>query len=104
MTQEDKELIVLCKEKEYIADSEYFLDYALSLEDTGTALNNPRLQFIICNFEHFELKRNKPQRHYNTNTIELLHSLAHEMNKCSISPEDEEYLEDLMGNDPMCMF
>lgn len=104
MTQQDKELIVLCRGKEYIADSEYFLEYALSLEDTGTALNNPRSTFIICNFEHFEMKNSKPQKQHNVNTVELLHSLTHEMNKCRLSPEDEEYLDELMGNDPMCMF
>lgn len=104
MTHEDKGLTILCRGKEYIADSKYFLDYALSLEDTGTALNNPRSEFIINNFEHFERKGNKPQKHHNVNTVELLHSLAHEMSKCNLSQEDEEYLDELMGNDPMCMF
>ena len=104
MKQEDKELIVRCRGKEYIADSKYFLDYALSLEDTGTALNNPRSEFIICNFEHFERKSSKPKKQHSINTVELLHSLAHEMGKCNFSAEDEEYLDVIMGNDPMCMF
>ena len=104
MTQEDKDFIILCRGREYIADDKYFLDYALSLEDTGTALNNPRSEFIINNFEHFERKSSKPKKHHNANTTELLHSLTHEMNKCSLSAEDEEYLDELMGNDPMCMF
>lgn len=104
MTPEDKDFIILCRGREYIADDKYFLDYALSLEDTGTALNNPRSEFIINNFEHFKRKSSKPQKHYNANTTELLHSLTHEMNKCNLSAEDEEYLDELMGNDPMCMF
>lgn len=104
MAQEDKEMIVLCRGREYIANDKYFLDYALSLKDTGTALNNPRSEFIINNFEHFERKGSKQQKHHNINTMELLHSLTHEMKKCSLSAEDEEYLDELMGNDPMCMF
>lgn len=104
MTQEDKNLTIFCRGKEYAVDSKYFLDYALSLEDTGTALNNPRSEFIINNFEHFKRKGGKQQKHNNTNTMELLHSLTHEMNKCGLSAEDEEYLDELMGNDPMCMF
>lgn len=104
MAQENKNLTIRCKGEEYIADSEYFLDEALSLEDTGTSLHNPRLNFIICNFEHFEIKRDKPQKHHTVNTEELLYSLAHEMGKCNLSAEDEEYLEQIIGNDPMCMF
>lgn len=104
MTKEEKELIILCRGRKYVADDKYFLDYALSLEDTGTALNNPRLRFIINNFEHFERKSSKPKKHYNIKVTELLQSLAYEMNKCSLSSKDEEYLDELIGNDPMCMF
>ena len=104
MTQENKDFVVLCRGKEYIADNKYFLDYALSLEDTGTALNNPRLEFIINNFEYFKRKSNKPQKHHNANTTKLLYSLTYEMSKCSLSKEDEEYLDEIIGNDPMCMF
>lgn len=98
------DLTVTCKGKEYIANDEYFFDYASNLEDTGTALNNPRLKFIINNFEHFKIKRKEKPAQYKTNTIELLYSLSQEVNKNNLSIEDEQFLDDIMGNDPMCMF
>ena len=98
------ELIVKCKGREYIAKNEYFLNRAMELDDTGTALNNPRLTFIINNFEYFEMKTKKQANPNKTNTVELLYGLSQEMNRCNLSSEDEDYLDEIMGNDPMCMF
>ncbi len=97
-------MTITCRGKKYIADNEYFRDYALNLDDTGTALNNPRSEFIINNFEHFHIAENNKRKKYRSNTVELLHSLAFEMHKCHLSPEDEQFLDEIMGNDPMCMF
>lgn len=98
-------LIVICRGKKYIADNEYFRDYALNLNDTGTALNNPRSEFIVNNFEHFHIIKHNKHKKHRSNTIELLHSLSFEMiHKCNLSSEDEQFLDEIMGNDPMCMF
>lgn len=98
------ELIAKCKGREYIAKNEYFLNRAMELEDTDTAHNNPRLRFIINNFEYFEMKTKKQANSNKTNTVELLYGLSQEMNRCNLSSEDEDYLDKIMGNDPMCMF
>ena len=98
------ELIVKCKGREYIVKSEYFLNRAMELEDTDTAYNNPRLRFIINNFEYFEMKAKKQANPNKTNTVELLYGLSQEMNKYNLSSEDEAYLDEIVGNDPMCMF
>lgn len=98
------ELIVKCKGKEYIAKNEYFLNCAIELKDTGTALNNPRLTFIISNFEYFEVKTKKQTNSNKINTVELLYGLSQEMNRCNLSSEDEDYLDEIIGNDPMCIF
>ena len=98
------DLIVICRDREYIVDNEYFFDCVSNLEDTKTALNNPRLEFIINNFEHFKIKRKNKYIQNKTNTIKLLHSLSQEVNKNNLSIEDEQFIDEIMGNDPMCMF
>lgn len=98
------ELMVKCKGREYIAKNEYFLNCATELEDTGTALNNPRMTFIINNFEYFEMKAKKQANPSKINIVELLYGLSQEINRCNLSSEDEAYLDEIMGNDPMCMF
>ena len=100
----ENELIVPCRGKEYIADDKYFYDLAMELEDTGKALDNPRNSFLINCFEHFHRKCDKPRKRRTQDTMSLLHALAEEANKIGLSAEDEEYLEGIMGNDPMCMF
>lgn len=102
--EKKKARIVTCRGKEYIADDDYYLDYALSLEDNGTALTNHRSNFIINNFEHFERKTKSSKSQYKINAVELLHSLSQEMSRNNLSYEDEQYLDEIMGNDPMCMF
>ncbi len=87
-----------------MAKNEYFLNRAMELEDTGTALNNPRLTFIINNFEYFEMKTRKQASPNKANTTELLYGLSQEMSRRYLSSEDEVYLYEIMGNDPMCMF
>lgn len=95
-------LLITCKGRKYLAEDSYWLSRALELEDTGTAINNPRNNFIINNFEHYKLKRTKAVKH-RINTTELLYSLSCEMRQCELSPEDEQFIDDIMGNDPMCM-
>ena len=46
MTTEEKSYEITCRGKEYIADSDYFRDSALSLEDCGSFLTS-------CNSSHF---------------------------------------------------
>lgn len=104
MSIKENELTVPCRGREYIAKDKYFYDLAMELEDTGKALDNPRNSFLINCFEHFYRKCDKPRKRRTQDTMSLLHALADEANKIGLSAGDEEYLEEIMGNDPMCMF
>lgn len=95
------EYTVKCRGKEYITSVKYFYEHALSLEDNGKSLNNPRMRFIINTAERFRLKDQSINRRVRRdNTIGSLHSLAQEMHKIHLSDRDEEWLDDILGSDP----
>lgn len=95
------EYIVKCRGKEYVTRVKYFYEYALSLEDNDKCLSNPRMRFIINMAENFRLKKQDINRRVRRdNTIGSLHPLAQEMHKVHLSYEDEELLDDILGNDP----